>query len=264
MTDLFTRITELQQQKQTFCIITVVATSGMTPRKAGARGIVFPDGRIEGTVGGGSIELEATETAVEVMKLGKPLFKVYPLEQVKDGMTCGGSMSLFYEPISPQRRLTIFGGGHVGRQIAHVAHIAGWQVRVVDHREGVLDPVYFPPEAERIAQDYSGFIKDTTFDENDWLVIVTPKHEYDETVLEHLISQEYAYLGMMGSDRKVGEIFSNLKNKGVNKSALAKVQAPVGLNFGKETPGEIAVAIVGEMLAFLNGIDNVQSCKITV
>ncbi len=261
---LFKRISELQQQNQPICIVTVVATTGTTPRKAGARGIVFPNGKIEGTVGGGSIELEATETAVEVLKTGKPLLQEYLLEDVKEGMTCGGSMSLFYEPILPQRRLTIFGGGHVGRAIAHVAVIAGWQVSVVDHRKGVLDPTYFPADIDLLAMDYLVFVQGKNFDTNDWLVIVTPKHEFDEAVLQLLISKDYAYLGLMGSNRKVGEIMTNLKNKGLNEELLAKVHAPIGLNFGKETPGEIAVAIVGEMLACLYGIETVASCKIPI
>ena len=264
MAYLYKRISELQQQNSTFCVVTVVATTGTTPRKAGARGIVFPDGKIEGTVGGGSIELEATETAIELLKTRKPLLKEYPLEDVKDGMSCGGSMTLFYEPIFPQRRLTLFGGGHVGRAIAHVAVLSGWQTTVVDHRKGVLDPGYFPDEVELIASDYTNFVQEKNFDTNDWLVIVTPKHEFDEAVLQLLVSREYAYLGMMGSNKKVREIMTNLKNKGLSEKLLGKVHAPIGLNFGKETPGEIAVAIVGEMLAFLNGVKNVESCKMSI
>lgn len=264
MPHLYKRISELQQQNLTFCVITVVATTGTTPRKAGARGIVFPDGKIEGTVGGGSIELEATETAIEVLETGKPLLKDYPLEDVKDGMACGGSMTLFYEPILPQRRLTIFGGGHVGRAIAHVAVMAGWQTSVVDHREGVLDPGYFPDDVRLIVSEYPEFVQEKKFDTNDWLVIVTPKHEFDEAVLQLLVSKEYAYLGMMGSNKKVIEIMTNLKSKGLSEKLLAKVHAPIGLNFGKETPGEIAVAIVGEMLAFLNDVKIVKSCKMPI
>lgn len=261
MIDLFLRIVDLKKQNKIFCIVTVVATKGNTPRKAGARGLVFPDGSIEGTVGGGSIEVEAINTAQQVLKTGKPLFKDYILNKdLENKMICGGSMSLFYEPVYPEKRLTIFGGGHVGRAIAPVAQIAGWRVKVVDHRKEVLDPNLFSNQVELITADYADFIKATSFDSNDWLVIVTHKHKYDEQVLELSMQYPVAYLGMIGSNKKVSEVINNLKRKGINEELLARVYAPIGLNIGTETPGEIAIAIVAEMLAVLHGITEVRSC----
>ena len=260
MSDLLFKIVEFKNQNKTFCIVTVVNTTGTTPRKAGARGLVFPDGSIEGTVGGGSIEVEAIKTAQQVLKLSKPLLKKYPLKNLKDEMICGGAMTLFFEPIYPQRRLTIFGGGHVGRAIAHVAYIAGWQIKVIDHRQEVLEPALFPEHAELITSNYADYIKTIVFNSNDWLVIVTPKHKYDEEVLELLFQQQVAYLGMMGSVAKVTDVMTNLKTKGISEKLLAHVHAPIGLNIGTETPGEIAVAIVAEMQAVLHGITEVISC----
>lgn len=261
MSDLFSRIVELKKQNKTFCIVTVVDSAGETPRKAGARGIVHPDSSIEGTVGGGSIEVEAVETAQKVLKAGKPLLKEYPLTDVKDGMACGGKMTLFYEPILPQRRVTIFGGGHVGRAISQAAHLAGWQVKVVDHRPEVLDSQFFHVNADLVAAEYPDYIKATSFNENDWIVIVTHKHKYDQDVVEQLIQHNVAYLGMMGSDTKVKQVMKNLKSKGIGDDRLSRVYAPIGLNIGTETPGEIAIAIVAEMMAVLNGITEVKSCR---
>jgi len=262
MAEYIERIAELKSKGKTFCIITVVDSKGATPRKAGARAIVFKDGSSEGTVGGGAIEVEAFKVALEVLKTGKVLLKNYDLDQLETGaMICGGSMTLYYEPVLPVRLLTIFGGGHVGRALSRVAAEAGWRILVVDDREGVFDNKYFPDEAEFITTNYLDFCKSQQFGKNDWLAIVTPKHKHDESVLEAVAASDAKYIGMMGSPKKVKEIKTSLIEQGINEVLLNKVHAPIGLNIGTETPGEIAVAIVGEMLAILHNVSEVKRCS---
>ena len=263
MSELIERIVALKKQRKPFCIVTVVDSQGATPRKAGARGLVFPDGTLEGTVGGGSIEVEAVTVAKEVLKSGKPLLKKFQLDQLEvGGMSCGGSMTLFFEPVLPDRVLTIFGAGHVGRAVSRVAHEAGWKVRVIDEREGALGPQFFPDQAELEVDDYQKFVSHAEFSANDWIVIVTPKHKHDEQVLEGVIHHPAAYIGMMGSPQKVKEVLASLKGKGISNDLLKKVHTPIGLNIGTETPGEIAVSIVAEMLAVLHNVDKINSCSL--
>ena len=260
MSDIFQRIIDLKNKNKTFCIVSLVETSGETPRKAGARAIIYPDNTIENTIGGGSIELHVIKCALQAIKSGKPFYKKYILSSDEIGMSCGGSMSFFYEPVFPQRQLIIFGGGHVGQAIAHVSSYTGWQIKVIDFRKEVLNPNYFPKGVQLIETHYKDFINDYLFTTRDWLVIVTPKHKYDQEVLELLIQKKSAYLGMMGSTKKVAEIMENLKNKGISEKALDRVYAPIGLNIGTETPGEIAIAIIAEMQAIIYGINEVKSC----
>ena len=253
MSELIERIAKLKKEGKTFCIVTVVDSQGATPRKSGARGLIFLDGSLEGTVGGGNIELEATQIAQQVLKAKKPLLQKFDLEDLEvGGMTCGGSMTLFFEPVLPDRTATIFGGGHVGRAVARVAYEAGWRIRVIDARDGVLDTQFFPSQAELISENYLNFISNQNFGQNDWLIIVTPKHSHDEEVLEAVIGSPAAYIGMMGSPKKVKEVKENLKQKGISNEILNKAYAPIGLNIGSETPGEIAISIVAEMLAVLH------------
>ncbi|MBC8180899.1 XdhC family protein [candidate division KSB1 bacterium] len=262
MSEYIERIAELKSQGKTFCIITVVDSKGATPRKAGARAIVFKDGSSEGTVGGGAIEVEAFKVALEVLKSGKASLKHYELDKLETGaMICGGSMTLYYEPVQPVRLLTIFGGGHVGRALSRIASEAGWRIRIIDDRDGVFDKKYFPDEAEFITTNYLDYCKSQQFGENDWLAIVTPKHKHDESVLGSVINSDARYIGMMGSPKKVKEIKTSLLEKGMDEELLKKVHAPIGLNIGTETPGEIAVAIVGEMLAELYNVNEVKRCS---
>ena len=260
MSEFIERIAELKSQGRTFCIITIVDSEGATPRKAGARAILFSDKSSQGTVGGGSIEVEAFKVALEVIKSGKSLLKKFQLDKLEEGaMTCGGSMTLFFEPVLPARSLTIFGGGHVGRALSRVVSEAGWRIKVVDEREGIFEKKYFPERAELICENYLNYIKKQKYCANDWLVIVTPQHEHDEIVLGAIINFPAKYIGMMGSPQKVKQVMTSLKQKGITEQLLKKVHAPIGLNIGTETPGEIAVAIVGEMLAELHEIKDVKS-----
>jgi xanthine dehydrogenase accessory factor len=176
-------------------------------------------------------------------------------------MACGGSMTLFYEPVSSKRLLTIFGAGHVGRALARVAYEAGWSIRVVDDRDGIFDNSFFPKQTECVAAPYIDFIQNQQFSENDWLAIVTPKHSYDESVLRAVIASQAKYIGMMGSPKKVKEVMAKLNSDGIYENLLKKVYAPIGLNIGTETPSEIAIAIVGEMLALLHGISEIKFCS---
>ena len=262
MSEYIERIAELKSQEKKFCIITVVDSKGATPRKAGARAIIFKDGSSEGTVGGGAIEVEAFKVALDVLKTGKALLKHYELDELETGvMFCGGSMTLFYEPVFPGRMLTIFGGGHVGRALSRIANEAGWRIRVVDDRDGVFEKKYFPDDVDFISEDHLNFCNSQKFGENDWIVIVSPEHKHDESILGAVAASEAKYIGMMGSPKKVKEIKTSLLKQGIEKELLNKVHAPIGLNIGKETPGEIAVAIVGEMLAELYNINEVKSCS---
>lgn len=259
MPDLFKRIAELSTINQSFCVMTVVEATGSTPRGAGARGLVFPDGKIEGTVGGGSIEQEAIQEALARLKQGQPLLKKYTLEYLDHQMSCGGTMTIFFEPVLPQNLLTIFGGGHVGRALAQAAFVADWRIRVVDNREFVLDPGVFPPSSELIHSEYPKFIQNTNFSQTDWLVIATPRHQFDAEVLALIIDKPVAYLGMMGSEKKIQQVKTELAKKGIGIEAFNKVHAPIGLNIGTETPGEIAISIVAEMLAVKNKIKEIRT-----
>ncbi|MFZ5515215.1 MAG: XdhC family protein [Candidatus Zhuqueibacterota bacterium] len=260
MSELIERVAFLKKSQMTFCIVTVVESAGATPRKAGARAIIFPDRSLEGTVGGGAIEQEAISVALAVLADKKPCLKRYDLDALEtDAMICGGAMTLYFEPVLPDRLLTIFGGGHVGRALARVAHEAGWLIRVVDEREGIFETNLFPERSQLIREPFAEFIDRNEFGQNDWIAIVTPKHKNDEQVLEGVIHSSAAYIGMMGSPKKVKETMANLLQKGIPQSLLDAVYAPVGLNIATETPGEIAVSIVAEMLAILHRIPAIKS-----
>lgn len=231
------------------CVVT--KTTGSTPRKAGSKMLVFLDGTIKGTVGGGSVEFQAIQDALKIISCGTPFTKHFQLEEDLK-MHCGGTMEIYFEPIGCLPKLYIFGGGHIGRALAGYAGGLGFHPYVYDQREGIFDDWQMPGIETRNG-DFLQIIDSLAFDNNTYIAIVTHKHDFDETVLLACLPHEYAYLGMIGSKRKVAEIRkSALEKHNFTESQLNKVDMPIGIPFAAETPAEIAVSIIAKMIDVKN------------
>jgi xanthine dehydrogenase accessory factor len=242
----------LENRAAVLCIIT--HTSGSSPRKAGSKMIVFPDRKIIGTIGGGSIEFQAITDALEVLKSGIPFKKSYDLEDDL-GMHCGGQVEVYFEAIKSLTDLYIFGAGHIGRVVARYALDFGFRITLFDERETIFTE--FDASAYScIKEDYFTAIEKAEFTENTFSVIVTPKHEYDEKIVTLLARKPFAYLGMIGSKRKVVEVKKNLAEKhGFTENEISKLDMPIGIKFNAETPEEIAVSIMAKLIDVKNTLN---------
>jgi len=233
------------------CIVT--GTTGSTPRKAGSKMLVFQDGTIKGTVGGGSVEFQTIQDALKIISCGEPFTKRFHLEEDLK-MHCGGSMEIYFEPIGCLPKLYIFGGGHIGKALAGYATGLGFRPFVFDQRDGIFDEWNLPG----VETQNGGFLKiidSLVFDNNTYIAIVTHKHDFDETVLLACLPHEFAYLGMIGSKRKVAEIRKNaLEIHSIAESQLNKVDMPIGIPFAAETPAEIAISIIAKMIDVKNTV----------
>ena len=232
-----------------FCVVT--ETTGSTPRKAGSKMLVFQDGTIKGTVGGGSVEFQTIQDALGIICSGTPFSKRFHLEEDLK-MHCGGTMEIYFEPIGCMPKLYIFGGGHIGKALAGYATGLGFRPFVFDQREGIFESWNLTGVETRNG-DLIQIIDSMVFDTNTYVVIVTHQHEFDEKVLLACANREYAYLGMIGSKRKVAEIRKNaLGNHNITEEYLNKVNMPIGIPFAAETPAEIAISIVAKMIDVKN------------
>ena len=231
------------------CIVT--ATTGSTPRKAGSKMLVFQDGSIKGTIGGGSIEFQAIQEELNIISCGTPFSKTFHLEDDLK-MQCGGTMEVYFEPIGCLPKLYIFGGGHIGKSLAGYATGLGFRPFVFDQREGIFE-AWNMPGVETRNGDFVQIIDSLTFDANTYIAILTHKHDFDETVLLACLPKEFAYLGMIGSKRKVAEIRKKaLEVHNIAESQLNKVDMPIGIPFAAETPAEIAISIVAKLIDVKN------------
>ncbi len=213
--------------------------------------LVFPNGKIIGTVGGGKNEANIISEAKKVIETGEAKLAAFEYEgpdvDSKEPI-CGGSCEVFIEPILPRLTLYIFGAGHVGQPLAKIGKIAGFRIVVIDDREEFANKARFPDADEILVTDFSKVKERLKFSKRSCFIIATRGHENDLEVLRAFIESDLLYIGMIGSKRKVKEVFESLKRDGISKRLLERVHAPIGLSIGAETPAEIAISIIAEIV----------------
>jgi xanthine dehydrogenase accessory factor len=249
--DLFEEIVKLRQAGRRAALATIVHINGSIPSFESSRMLVRDDGTIAGTIGGGCVEAEVWAAAREVMASEQPRkmsFNLNNAPSYESGLICGGTLEIFVEPILPQPTLYIFGGGHVSLALAAAAHTAGFAIGVVDDREQFANRERFPMARELFTSFEEAFEK-LRPNESSYLVIVTRGHKEDMRVLKWAVGTAARYIGMIGSKRKVIEIYHALEAEGVRLERFARVHAPIGLEIGALTPEEIAISIAAELIA---------------
>ena len=264
--EVFAAVAAALDRGEPAALVTIVGTTGSTPQRVGAKMLVFADGRMVGTIGGGCYENDAFWKAREAIANRKPLLLHYELSDdfaQETGLICGGQMDVYIEPIEPSPDLYIVGAGHVGFHLARLAHEVGFRVHVVDDREKFANSERFPHAVEVVADDIPSWIARTALPQHACVVIVTRGHTNDLEALRALAPRELRYLGLIGSRAKVARIYDQLVADQMSPDTLKHVHAPIGLDIGAVTPQEIAVSILAELIAVKHGKVAGQSMKWT-
>lgn len=157
-------------------------------------------------------------------------------------------IKVFLDPILPQARLLVLGGGHIAVPLVEMGNLVEFQVTVVDDRPSFASSARFPGASQVLCQDFESAIRKFRFDANTYIIIVTRGHRHDKTCLQEVLRKSRtAYIGMIGSRRKVASLFDDLRQAGFTEEDLKSVHAPIGLDIGAQTPAEIAVSIMAEI-----------------
>ena len=249
MSDILQRLAEMKTAGKPVCLCVVIKTSGAVPRHAGTKMLVFPDGRSEGTVGGGGVEQAALAAALEAFRDGKPRTVTYSLKGDDDASlgVCGGEMEVYIEPQLPADTLLILGAGHVGRAIAQAAKHLDFQIVVVDEREGLLDPTVFLG-CQLMHADMASVPEKLEITPRTFIVDVSHGSDVDIAGLPSILKSEAAYFGVIGSKKRWAATLAGLRAQGVSEDLIAKVKSPIGLAIKAETPEEIAISILAEVI----------------
>ena len=255
--EVFAALGEALSRGEEAALVTIVSSNGSTPQRVGAKMLVFGDGRIVGTVGGGCYEHDAIGKARQVLETRKATTVKYDLNDdfaEETGLVCGGQMEVFIEPIEAAPAVYIFGAGHVGYYLAKSAHEAGFGVHVIDDRAAFANRERFPFAASVVVDDIPAWLAQTQIPSTAYAVIVTRGHRNDLDALRALAPRDLRYIGLIGSRAKVARLYDQLlAESNVNPALLERIHAPIGLDLGAVTPQEIAVSIAAELIAVRRG-----------
>ena len=203
----------------------------------GAQIVLLEDGKTAGTVGGGKLEASILEDARQSLADRKPCLKHYQLaEEGQDaiGTLCGGEARVFIQPYFPPPQLVIVGGRHIGRPLKVMGEAAGYEVTVVDVCPGLATL----PELEQVKLTQDSYV-----------VLITTDHISDEAALRVALKSKAPYMGMIGSLAKTRTILGHLQADGISAADSERIFAPIGLDLGGNSPQEIAVGILAEIVA---------------
>jgi len=249
MTDLklYEEMVRLCRAGEPFVLATVIEQTGSSPRKAGAKMLLLSDGTVLGSIGGGKVESETIRAGREALGEGAPRMLSFVLTE-EHGFACGGAMTLYVEPHGSAPRLVMFGAGHVGKATAALAKGCGFRVTVVDERPEFACRQEIPGADDLLCCTPEEAFGRLRLDSNSFVVIATPGHLHDFAVVRGALKSGAGFIGLLGSRRKRETLLKILEEEGVTEEQRARVITPVGLDIGAETPEELAVSIVGQLV----------------
>jgi xanthine dehydrogenase accessory factor len=229
---------------------TVVGTERSVPRHVGAKMLVYSDGRQLGTIGGGEMESRVCAAAHDAMDGGQPTQLDFDLLDPARGDPglCGGSVSIHLEPFMPQPHLVVIGCGHVGGAVVELAHWLGFRITAIDDRTAVADPARLVDADEILDGPLDECVRKAGIDDRTHVVLLTRNSDIDVEALPVVLASPARSIGVMGSARRWATTRATLAAAGVAESQLDRVVSPIGVDIAAESPAEIALSIMSQLV----------------
>jgi xanthine dehydrogenase accessory factor len=236
-------------------LATVVETRRSVPRRAGTKMLVYGDGRMLGTIGGGEMESRVIDEAKEALHSGKTKLLKYELlvPERGDPGVCGGEVTIYLEPHMPSPTVFVIGAGHVGRAVIDLANWLGYQTVVFDDRADLVTEEEMPAAGLRLAGALESALQEHAITPDTSVVIVSRNVDIDVAAIPLLLDTPARYIGVMGSDRRWATARKQLEEQGISADTLDRIRAPIGIEIGAETLEEIAVSILSEVISATRG-----------
>lgn len=237
-------------------LCTIIEKQGSGPRDVGGKMVISEDGETFGTIGGGNLERALIDESLKALKEGKSRRVVFSLntgkaqkEVVETGLICGGEITIFLDVVEPKPRLIIIGAGHVALPLAKIAKILGFSITVVDDNVELANRERFPMADEIVTGSFNEILNRISVGTCDFVIIAHGEPEHDYLALNQIIKKAPVYVGLLGSKNKAATLTKRLKDAGISDEELKSLHAPVGLDIGAQTPEEIAVSILAEIIS---------------
>jgi len=244
---IYEEIVRITRAGGNFALATVTENSGSSPRKAGAKMLVRQDGTTLGSVGGGRVEAETAQAARAALEDGIPRSLPFVLTE-EHGFACGGGMTVYVEPCCQAPWLVMFGAGHVGRAVGAMAKKCGFRVSIVDERPECASSELLPFADEIICSPVAEAFGRLQMGAETFVIIATPAHMHDFAAVRASLGTGAGFIGLLGSRRKRETLLKTLEEEGFPEAQRGRIVTPVGLEIGAETPEEIAVSIIGQLI----------------
>lgn len=244
-----------QRRGQSVVLATVTRARGSVPRHAGSKMLIYEDGHFNGTVGGGEMESRVLSEAQQALQEGRPRIVPYSLVDPARGDpgVCGGEMEIYLEPYLPPATVFVIGAGHVGQAVADLAHWLGYRVAVNDDRAELVNKETVPNADHYLPGSIQEALAELPLHRNTYVVLTTRNVMVDREILPHLLGSPAPYIGVIGSKRRWQHTKKMLREDGYGEDQLAQFHSPIGLELNAETPEEIAVSIMAEIIMLARG-----------
>jgi len=252
---LLNELLDAQEAGEPVVLATVIRARGSVPRQSGAKMLVYGDGRISGTIGGGEMESRVVQEARASLTDGQPRILPYALvdPQRGDPGLCGGEVEVYLEPYAPPATIVVIGCGHVGKAVASVAHWLGYRVIVTDDRADLAAPDNIPEADLYLPGEIDDVLEQLPIHNNTHVVLLTRNVLLDRQILPQLADTSAPYIGVIGSRKRWQQTKKLLLADGLSEADLERYHSPVGLELNAETPEEIAVSIMAEIIMLRRG-----------
>ena len=253
---------ELDQNCLHYAWVTVTKVTGSAPRQSGSKMIVTKEESF-GTIGGGALEHAVIKDARSQIREAEPKSFNYPLGPLL-GQCCGGEVDVFIEPVLPARKVVVFGAGHIAEHLVPMLKNLNFIVRLVDERAERINLPAFDSVDEKTNELPRDALNDIEFNDALYLIVLTHAHIHDQEIVEFCLDKPYKYLGVIGSRHKWEKFKARYKAKGISDGQLEKVTTPIGLDIGGETPFEITISIIAELITLTStpkGFGKEKQCQ---
>ena len=252
MTDPIARLTEYLENGSAAALATVVGPKGLAPRLLGRKLLVRPDGSFEGSLGVDTLDGRVAADCRGLFEL-PPHTRYFSISLSDDergllDSVTADAIEIFAEAMELPPTLLIVGAGHISQPLSRIAKMLDFRVVVLDDRPSFADPTRFPDADSVIAGYLDQELKRFPINHSTYVVLVTRGHTQDEESLRQIIGTEAAYIGMIGSKRRVSIVLQRMLQDGFEQQLVDRVCSPIGLDIGAETPTEIALSILGEVI----------------